>query len=195
MDSTRVYVRKKGVNRNILLQSSNQTHASRREVLLPLIQFVKKEYNLSKEELVKIYDGCEDKGIPVCIFSYLSPLEALVKYLKENLCMRFHEIAQQLNRDDRSIWHTYHHACLKAKLPLAVDDGSILIPIGIFKNRELSILENLSIYLKDELNIPISKICSLINKKSSTVWTAYNRAQRKNKISSGNDQEEKKPQE
>jgi len=150
------------------------------DVLLPLIQHFKEEYKLTKDDLVSIYQGIEEIKVPLSIFSgKLSPLEALVKYLKENIGLRFNEIASKLNRDDRSIWSTYHQAKSKGKVIFRLRRNEILIPISIFKNRSLSILENLVVYLKKELNVSVKKISLLVNKNLSTIWTVYNRSKKK----------------
>ena len=111
----------------------------------------------------------------------------MVKYLKENLGLRYHEIASELNRDDRSIWGTYRNITSKGRFSFELKKNELFIPLSIFKNRDLSILENLITHLKEECNISVKEISLLINKKLSTVWTAYNRAKkkRKNKIKKG----------
>ncbi len=50
--------------------------------------------------------------IPVSIFSdtTLSALESIVKFLKEELEISYHEIACLLKRDDRTIWTVYMRA-------------------------------------------------------------------------------------
>jgi len=59
------------------------------------------------------------KKIPVTIFHNreLAPLEGISKYLKERAKMSFHEIAVELNRNDRTIWTCYN----RAKKKLVVD--------------------------------------------------------------------------
>jgi len=156
------------------------------DILSPLIKHFKEEYNLTKEDLISIYEGSEEIKVPLSIFSKLSPLEALVKYLKENLGLRFSGIASKLNRDSRNIWKTYYQSKSKGiSFKLKKDD--LLIPIPIFKNRNLSILENLVIYLKDELKISVKEISFLINKNLSTIWTAYSRAKKKGEVSERNE--------
>jgi len=150
------------------------------DILSPLIDHFKEEYKLTKEDLINIYEGIEEIKVPLSIFSKLSPLEALVKYLKEDLGLRFSEIASKLNRDDRSIWRTYHQAKSK-NVSFKLKKDELLIPISIFKNRKLSILENLVVYLKNELKISVKEISSFVNKDISTIWTAYSRAKKKTK--------------
>ena len=97
------------------------------DILLPLINHFKEEHKLSKGDLVNIYEGVEKIKVPLSIFSgKLSPLEALVKYLKENLGLRFHEIASELNRDDRSIWGTYRHIRSKGGFSFELKKGCFL---------------------------------------------------------------------
>jgi len=48
--------------------------------------------------------------LPISIFSKNEngPLETIATYLKDNLNMRFSEIARILNRDNRSVWASYN---------------------------------------------------------------------------------------
>ena len=166
--------------------SSSSNSKKMYDVLSPLIKHFKEEYKLSKGDLVNIYEGVEKIKVPLSIFSgKLSPLEALVKYLKENLGLRYHQIASELNRDDRSIWGTYRNIRSKGGFSFDLKKNELFIPVSIFKDRSLSILENFITYLKEEYNIPIKEISFLINKKLSTVWTAHNRAKKKRKIKEG----------
>ena len=50
--------------------------------------------------------------IPVSIFrkEKLSPFEAIVKYLKEEKKLNYHQIGALLNRDERNIWTVYSRA-------------------------------------------------------------------------------------
>lgn len=56
-------------------------------------------------------------AIPTSIFldRDLSVLEAIAEYLKDKKGMRYSEIAQLLNRDDRTIWTSYQRAKQKRK--------------------------------------------------------------------------------
>jgi|WetSurMetagenome_2_1015567.scaffolds.fasta_scaffold1382126_2 hypothetical protein len=55
--------------------------------------------------------------IPSFVFKdrTLSVLEVMVEYLRDNKKMKFHEIAQIINRDDRTVWTVYRRAKLKRK--------------------------------------------------------------------------------
>jgi len=149
---------------------------------------------LSKQELIQLLERHaptineedipqkkEVESIPISVFNNnkLSPLETICKYLKENAHKTYHEIAELLNRNDRTIWTTYNNA--KKKLPeqLIIKDLEISIPISIFKERKLSVLESIAVYLKDELGLTLHKIAELLNRNDRTIWTVYNRGKKK----------------
>tara|TARA_Y100000310_G_scaffold324581_1_gene386599 strand:- start:12197 stop:12403 length:207 start_codon:yes stop_codon:yes gene_type:complete len=57
---------------------------------------------------------------------------------------------------------------------------SIAIPSSIFKNRELSVLEAMTVYFKEEKEMTYAQIARLLNRDDRTIWTAYQRAKKKN---------------
>ncbi len=144
---------------------------------------------LSAEELRHIHAHIQSElgkkqsnpiQIPISIFSTkLSPAEAVVKYLKEHHGLAFCEIAKLINRDQRGIWGSYARA--KRKHPAAFDIGFVshTIPLSCLNDRSRSILEHVVTHLKDEKELKPAEICSLLNKKTSTIWTAYQRSRRK----------------
>ena len=142
-----------------------------------------------------IENGSEDKDrsiatdtgsygilLPLDIFTNgASGLESISKYLKDIQGLRYCEIASLINRDSRTIWG----ACKSAneKSPDAIcGDSSIKVPISIFEDRSLSVLEALAEYLKEILNLRYCKIASLLNKDQRTIWTVYKRAKKKRKL-------------
>lgn len=162
--------------------SDSPSSQSKFEALIPLIHFFKEKHNLTKEDLVKLFEDTSEIKVPLSIFSLsFSPLESLVKYLKENLGLRYHEIASDLNRDDRSIWRTYQQAKSKSKVAFESKKDDYMIQISIFRDRKSSVLENLVVYLKDGQNLTVREISTLTNKSVSTIWTVYNRAKKKAK--------------
>lgn len=52
------------------------------------------------------------------------------------------------------------------------------IPLSIFKNKQLSGLEAIVLYLRQQ-NQTISQISSFLNRKPSTIYTTYNNARKK----------------
>ncbi len=137
---------------------------------------IKDSYKLSDEDLIKFIK--ENTPIPISIFKNSSPLESLVKYLKDNLSLSLRDIASLLNRDQRTIWITYNNVN-KKKLTLDIS-SDIKLQLHIFSDRRLSILENLTSYLIDELGYSISEISTLLNRDYKTIWTCYKRAKDKN---------------
>ncbi len=118
--------------------------------------------------------------IPLQIFSTsLAPAEAVVKYLKENNQLSYHEIGVALNRDERGIWGTYHRS--KQKMPQAFSLTKLepSIPISLLAIRKQSILENVISYLIDILHYSFSAAAQLLDKKYSTVYTTYHRVSKK----------------
>jgi hypothetical protein len=58
---------------------------------------------------------------------------------------------------------------------------NINIPIYVFRDRSLSVLEVLVEYMKDTLKLSYHEIASLLNRDDRTIWTCYNRAKKKKK--------------
>lgn len=51
----------------------------------------------------------------------------------------------------------------------------ILIPTGIFCDRNYSALESLTIYLRHEYLLSLSEIATILNRSRKTIWTTYHR--------------------
>ncbi len=146
------------------------------QTLIQEIIKLKNQNKISEDGLSEIFN--EEILIPVSIFSNSSPLESLVKYLKENAGLRFIEVAKLTKRDQRTIWATYNHI-IKKKINLRIN-SKILIPVSIFSNRKLSVLENLILYLNK--NFTLKQISLIINRDYKTIWTCYNRSKKKCQI-------------
>lgn len=118
--------------------------------------------------------------IPVEVFStVLSPAEAPVKWLKEEHGLTLSEIGRLINRDQRGIWGAYARTRRKLPAPFRIRETACEIPVSILSDRSRSILEHVVTYLKDERKFTPSHICALLNKRPSTIWTAYQRSRRK----------------
>ena len=52
----------------------------------------------------------------------------------------------------------------------------VTMPISIYDNNELSVLESNCKYLKEELNLSYHQIALLLNRNDRTVWTTYKNA-------------------
>ena len=124
----------------------------------------------------------EEHGLyfPISIFNNsLSALEAISKYFKEELGLRYCQIATLLNRDDRTIWGAYKSAKQKANERFILEAPDLQIPYSIFKDRTFSVLEVLTKYLKEELRLRYCQIACLLNKDDRTIWTVYHRVRKK----------------
>ncbi len=161
-------------------KNPNQTEE---QFLLTLIKQIsnrlKTEHGYQNEQIAKTYAEETAIKIPASIFSSkLCPSEALTKYLKEEQGLNYHEISEIINRNERGVWANYQRAIKKQSSKFAIKD-SIYVPVTIFQNNNLSILECLVTYLKDTRHLKNSKIAKLLNKNPSNIWTIYNRAKKK----------------
>lgn len=155
------------------------------------------EYNLSNQKISNYFDQeYETSEVPSVFYlnlkyedeTYLSitifqnkltPLQIIVKYLKENLCKTNKQIALLLNRDPKTTWTTYKS--IEKKKPLLLKETKevqVQVPLSIFKDRRLSILEALAHFLKN-FDMKYSEIARLLNKDQRTIWTVYSRAKKK----------------
>jgi len=166
------------VDRNIESNLSKNTETQ--QILNVFINHLKEEHNYSLEKVNKLFREEREILLPDYIFrARLSALEAVVKYLKEKLDLRYKDISVLLNRDERTIWVTYKKAVKKVKKPFTAKKAKVRIPLSIFKNRNLSPLENLVFYLLYSLNLKNHQVCALLNKKPSTISTINSRALKK----------------
>lgn len=155
---------------------------------------LKERYGAGFDDYVKK----EELLVPCTIFSKkLSSLQAITKYLSENLEIGFSEIAKILGRSDQGIWQAYNQSKKKMPEKIIPKATRYWIPAGILNDKVLSVLESIVRYLKDEYNLNYHKIALLIKRDDRTVWTVYKRAMMKqklsraSKISGGNDTSKK----
>ncbi len=143
---------------------------------------LRKEFELSNSDVLYLLNK-EEVMVPVNVFNNkLGSLETVVKCMKENLDMDFNKIAALVNRDAKTIWQAYTHA--KKKLPekFAAGPSEYYLPASIIKNRRLSVLENIVVYLHEEFNLKFTVIAKLLDRGNTTICTVYSRA----KIKRGN---------
>ena len=149
------------------------------------VQAILEKNDISFSKLVEMLrEKREEKAIvkvPCCIFTErsLGILEALTKYLKEDLDLKYKEIASLLNRDNRVIWMTYSNARKKLKKRLAADKETIWIPVFIFTDKKFGLLESLTRYLKEDIEMTNHQIARALNRDNRTIWTSYSRAKKK----------------
>lgn len=157
--------------------------------LLDTLNYLK-EQKLSSEEIIELVNKLlkipvkEEVKVPISIFrnDYLSALETIVKYLRENLLLSFKQIASLSNRNEIALAVSYRNA--KKKLAERFVEKEISpyhIPVSILQDRKLSVLENIVSYLKDTFGLTYHKIALLLNRNDRTIWTVYQRAIKKRK--------------
>lgn len=151
-----------------------------KQELIAVVQQLQKKHQITAVTLREALKEAKDIRIPLSIFSeQLSALESICKFLKENMNLTLHQIAQLLNRDDRTIWTTYTHACKKLPQLLSVAENTISIAAKSFARRKLSVLETLVCCLKEQHDLKYKEISLLLHRNERTIWTVYQRARKK----------------
>ena len=61
----------------------------------------------------------------------------------------------------------------------SVDKKETFIPLDVLKNRDLGVLESITVYLKDKKNMKFSEIARSLDRDQRTIWTTYTKAKKK----------------
>lgn len=158
-----------------------------------IIREITKKHNITNIQLLELLHKKEKyAAVPIGIFrSSLSPLECLVRYLKDVFGYTFSDIAKLLLRDETTIWTTYQNSLEKGKIvidlemneidfsKLKLKKSELVIPVTVFTDRRLSVLESLCLYLKEEFGLRYHTIALLLDRDDRTIWTVVNRARKK----------------
>ncbi len=151
---------------------------SKEELFNEFVDFLKNKYNIKEKEISNLKKS-KEIIIPVSIFNQtLSPLESIVKYLKDELDLSFEAIAKYLYRGKSQIIFTHKEANKKFKSKLDTK-SEYFIPISIFSNIKLSILESIVKNLKESQNLSYHNVAVLLKRDDRTIWTVYNRSLKK----------------
>ena len=151
-----------------------------------------KEHGLSSEQILEIVNkklnipkapAKEEVKVPLSVFKndYLSSLETIVKYLRENLLLSFKQIALLTNRNNIALAVTYRNAKKKLEAKFVEEISPYSIPVSVLQDRNISVLENVVSYMKDTFGLTYHKIAVLLNRNDRTIWTVYQRAKKKKK--------------
>jgi len=160
-------------------QEINLKNLNKEELYNEFLDFLKQKYNIKGKELEKL-PASKEITIPVSIFNEtLGPLESIVKYLKENLNLSFEDMAKYLYRTKSLMLLTYKNSNKKFKNKLDIK-SNYSIPISIFSNFKLSVLESIVKYLKETENLSYHNIAVLLKRDDRTIWTIYSRCLKKN---------------
>jgi len=165
---------------NLIADELKESYSlNKEEIIKVIIERLKKKYKINRKEIVEIIRENKELIIPITIFSKeLGALESLTKYMKENLNMNYKEIAEELNRDERTIWTAYKKASEKQKATREIKETKIFLPISIFKNEKLTILESIILYLKEK-GMKYIEIAKLLDRDQRNIWTIYSRVIKK----------------
>ena len=60
-----------------------------------------------------------------------------------------------------------------------VDKQKTNVPLEVLKNRDLGVLESLTVHLKDEQNMKFSEIDRALERDDRTIWATYHKAKKK----------------
>ena len=149
------------------------------ELISCLTSELKKQHDLSEQDII----GKREAAIPIGIFSndILSSLEAIVKYLKEELKFRFVKIGRLLNRSGKTIWATYHNASSKMPTSFGFIQKDIMIPVSAISDRSYSTLESVVAFIKD-LDYTNHEVAEMLHLDDRTIWTVYDRVKKKREM-------------
>ena len=150
-----------------------------------LINELKEKHNVDSDTILRLLSSQQENDpedtVPLCILAErpLGILEAVTKFLRENKEMSFNQIAKELNRDNRTIWSAYHVAKKKNDATLVIRSKTIRVPLRVFSERDIGLLESISVYLRDKKHMGFSEIGRLLNRSERTIWSSYHAAKRK----------------
>ena len=146
------------------------------ELVSYFINEIKRLHNATEQEII----GKKEASIPIGVFGndMLSSLEAVVKYLKEDLKLRLSKIGKLLNRSSKTIWATYSNAARKMPSSFGEVSRDILVPASAFSDRSFSTLESLVGFVKG-LDYSNHEVALMLHLDDRTIWTVYSRVKKK----------------
>ena len=146
------------------------------ELISYFVSELKKIHEATEQEIF----GKKEVSIPVGVFynDVLSSLEAIVKYLKEELRLKFSKIGTLLNRSNKTIWATYNKAIKKMPSSFGIISREIMIPVSALSNRSFSTLESVVGFIK-EFDYSNHEVAQLLKLDDRTIWTVYDRVKKK----------------
>jgi transcriptional regulator len=64
------------------------------------------------------------------------------------------------------------------KKPLEIKETNMFLPLSVFKDRKLTILESIIVYLREK-GLRYSEIAELVNRDQRNIWTIYSKTIKK----------------
>lgn len=109
--------------------------------------------------------------VPIAAFrSDLTPLETIVKFLREERGMRLVDIAAVVGRDQRAIGVTYARVARKMPGPLPGGSSHVLFPAVLLRDEALTPAEHVVRFLRDA-GFSHAEIARMLGRDGRTVWT------------------------
>ncbi len=159
----------------------NDYSKNKEEIIKLILKELVSKHRIKREQIFEIIDQKQNIEIPISIFQKdLGALETLVKYMKENLAMRYSEIAKHLNRDERTVWTSYNKSLKKFKGTLIIENSKLKVSLKELNNSKYTILESLILFLKSK-DLSFKEISLLIKRDQRNIWTIYSNVVRKNR--------------
>ena len=154
-----------------------------KENKIGLISFLMSELKRLHEVDEQEFFNRKEVSFPIGIFSNdeLSSLEAIVKYLKEDLRLKFSKIAKILNRSSKTIWATYQKSSKKMPSAFGIVSREIIIPASAISDRSFSTLESVVRFVKD-LGHSNHEVGVMLHLDDRTIWTVHDRIKKKRGI-------------
>jgi DNA-directed RNA polymerase specialized sigma24 family protein len=141
------------------------------------IEQFSQKHNLTVNEILELL---KQQSVPLSIFNdKLSPLETIVKYLKEEQKKTLTQIARILNKKTSVIWLAYNNSKKKYPKKLQHSPDTLTIPIDKLYSKKMSLLERICVYMKDHHRLNYHKIGLLLKRDERTIWTIYQRAKKR----------------
>ena len=167
-------------NSSISTSESPEDLKKSMEVLRVFASGISERYSISIEEVLKQLSQSEKK-ILISTFilrdKRLGVIESVVKYLKEDVGMSYHEIAELLDRDDRVIWTTYNKSIKKKKEKFTLGEPSVFLPVSIFTEKSGPLVA-VSKYLVEKCGMDYASIARLLNRDSRSIWACYQKSRK-----------------
>ncbi|MBI2660619.1 hypothetical protein HYX07_05645 [Candidatus Woesearchaeota archaeon] len=160
---------------SIISKFSDLSKEEKIELISRFIDELKRIHHVSEQEIIT-----KETCIPIGVFSSdsLSSLEAIVKYLKEDLKLKFSKIGKLLNRSSKTIWATYYKAAKKMPSSFGLVSKEIMIPVSKIADRSFSTLESIVGFIKD-MEYTNHEVALVLHLDDSTIWTIYDRVKKK----------------
>lgn len=160
----------------IIAKFNELSNQDKIELISYFISELKRLHDITEQEIF----GKKETSIPVGVFDndVLSSLEAIAKYLKEELKLKFSRIGNLLNRSNKTIWATYNKAFKKMPSSFGAISRDILIPASALSNRSFSTLESVVGFIKD-LEYSNHEVAQMLHLDDRTIWTVYDRVKKK----------------